>query len=284
MSIDPRIEDILRRAQRMGEDGEYHDMAEILLEALTDDPEDPYLLCWLGVAERERGMEGIAYERFKQALAQDPQDPVLLSIAGTGLADFDDPEAEVALRTGALLGKEIPETRWRYGAWLTREGFVDDGIAELVAAALLNPEDGTIAYELGVGYALRGSIGAAIDAMDRAVGMEMADEGWVRAILGLLMVEVDRPDEAVIELDLAARARPEDPELQVLAALARAAEGEPDSAWEYLERARFRASGIDVQLVDEADERIHAGPEEAGHFLRTTVGPSTLRERLAVRP
>lgn len=284
MSIDPRTEDILARAQRFGEDGEYDEMAEVLLEALADDPDDPYLLCWLGVAERERGMEGIAYERFKQALAQDPQDPILLSIAGTGLADFDDPEAEVALRTAALLGKELPETRWRYGAWLTREGFLDEGIEELVAAARLNPEDGTVAYELGVGYALKGATGAAIDAMDRAVGMEMADEGWVRTILGLLMVEAGRSDEAVIEFDLAARVRPDDPELQVIAALARAAEGEPDSAWEFLERARFRASGLDVQLVDEAEERINEGAEEAAHFLRTTVGPSTLRERLAVRP
>jgi len=284
MTIDPRIDELLQRAQRMGEDGDYDAMAEYLIETLADDPDDPYLLCWLGVAERARGMEGVAYERFKQALAQDPQDPLLLSVAGTGLADFDDPEAEVALRTGAILGAEIAETRWRYGAWLTREGFLDEGLAELIAAARLDPEDGIVAYELGVGYALKGVVGAAIDAIDRAAGMEGADEGWVRAILGLLLTEADRMDEAVAELDMAAQVRPDDPEVQVMVALARAAEGDPDSAWEYLERARFRAEGADVILIDEAEERINDGPDEAREFLRTTVAPSALRERLGVRP
>ena len=64
------LETILGRALQHGEDGEWEEMAQTLADALEADyPDDPYLLCWLGVAERELGNEGAAYERFKQALA-----------------------------------------------------------------------------------------------------------------------------------------------------------------------------------------------------------------------
>ncbi|NIU80224.1 MAG: hypothetical protein GWN71_43835, partial [Gammaproteobacteria bacterium] len=63
-----------------------------------------------------------AYERFKQALAQKPEDPHLLATAGAGLAAFDDPEAESALRTAAILAPDVAATRLAYGAYLSREG------------------------------------------------------------------------------------------------------------------------------------------------------------------
>ncbi len=282
-ALDERTEGLLDRARKMGEEGDYEGMAEHLRGALADDEGNPWILCWLGVAERTLGMEGVAYERFRQALAADPRDPLLLAIAGTGLADFDDPEAESALRTASILGPEEPGTRWRYGAWLTREGFVDEGIEELVAAARLDAEDPVIAYELGVGYALKGRIDAAIDTFGRAVE-RAPDDAWVRGMLGIALIEADRADEAAVELDLAAAHAPDDAVLQILVALSRAANGDVDAGWEFVERARFHAEGPDALLVDEAEERLEEGEEAARDFLRTTLAPSALRERLAVRP
>ena len=76
-------------------------MAEHLRAVLIDSPEDAAVLCWLGVAEREMGMEGVSYERFRACLATEPTDPHILAMAGNGLARFDDPEAESVLRTAA---------------------------------------------------------------------------------------------------------------------------------------------------------------------------------------
>ena len=91
--------------------------------------------CWLGTAERELGLEGIAYERFKRALALEPTDPYVLATAGNGIAAFDDPEAEPALRTAALTAPGVALARFLYGAYLAREGFVEEGQKELEAAA-----------------------------------------------------------------------------------------------------------------------------------------------------
>ena len=41
-------------------------MAELLRGSLADHEGEPAVLCWLGVAESELGMEGVAYERFRR--------------------------------------------------------------------------------------------------------------------------------------------------------------------------------------------------------------------------
>jgi tetratricopeptide (TPR) repeat protein len=150
------VEALLQRAMAHAEDGEWEEMAGLLRDALEDHAGDPYVLSWLGMAERELGMEGIAYERFKQALAAEPRDPVLLATAGSALAAFDDPAAEAALRTAAMIAPELPQARWRYGAYLAREGMVEEGRRELEAAVELDPDDSVIHLELGVAHALGG--------------------------------------------------------------------------------------------------------------------------------
>src|SRR5690606_8885716 len=55
---------VLDRALSLGEAGLWSEMVAELVAALEDEPDDPYLLCWLGVAERERGNEGAAYDAF----------------------------------------------------------------------------------------------------------------------------------------------------------------------------------------------------------------------------
>lgn len=274
---------LLHQARELGEEGDFAGMAERLRDELDAYPGEPALLCWLGVAERELGMEGVAYERFKQALALDPEDPYILATAGNALAAFDDPEAETALRAAAVMAPELPLARWMYGAYLSREGFVAEARKELDDARALDPEDPVIAYESGVAYALAGTLDAAIDELARA--SEMAPEdGWFRLVLGLALVEADRVDDALAELDAAARYAPEDVEAQLSAALTHAAVGNEDEAWEFLERARFPAQGTDLLSVEEAEERVQDGPEAADRFLRNTLSPTAFRERLQARP
>lgn len=277
------LEVLLHQARELGEEGDYAGMAERLRDELEHHPDEAALLCWLGVAERELGMDGVAYERFKQALAQDPRDPHILATAGGALAHFDDPEAETALRAAALMAPDLPLARWMYGAYLAREGFATEARRELDEAQALDPEDPVVAYESGVAYALDGKLPQAVEEFARAVE-GAPEDGWYRVVLGLALVEEDRVDEALAELDAAARYVPEDVEAQLAATLAHASVGNEDEAWEFLERARFPARGTDLLSVAEVEERLEDGPDAALLFLRHTLSPTAFRERLQARP
>jgi Flp pilus assembly protein TadD len=274
---------VLTRALGHADEGDWGGAAEVLREALAEGEPTAEILCWLGVAERELGMDGVAYERFKQALALDPRDPVVLATAGNALASFDDPEAESALRTAAMLGRDVPLARWTYGAYLTREGMFDEARVELDAALELAPHDPTVLYESAVWYLTSGDLEAGIPVLYRAVESD-PDDGWGRVVLGLALLAADRIDEALPELDRGARLSDGDAEAQVITALACAAEGWEDGAWEMLERGRLAAEGTDALTVNEAEDRMNESPEAALDLLRTTLVPSALRERLAVRP
>ena len=277
------VEAALARAERSGEEGDFEGMAELLREALEDHPDEAALLCFLGVAERELGLEGVAYERFRQALALDPQDPFILATAGNALAAFADPDAEQALRAAAVLAPDLPLARWFYGAFLAREGFLEEARKELDAAVELAPDHPGVAYESGVARALAGEKDRAIHEIARAVELDPED-GWSQIVLGLLLIEEDRVDEALVELERGARLREDDVEAQLLCALAYGAEGYDDDALEFVERGRIRAQGTDTLAADAVDEQLEAGPDSARRFLREEFSPSLLRERLQARP
>jgi predicted Zn-dependent protease len=274
---------LLDRAHMLADEGDWNAAAELLRDNLSDFDDDPAVHTWLGVAERELGMEGLAYERFKRALALEPTDPYVLATAGSGIAAFDDPDAERALRTAALTAPEVALARLMYGAYLAREGFVDDGVRELRAAREIAPDDVQIAYELGVGLALAGRAEEAADAMADAVRMDPED-GWVRTAFGLVLLEAGREDEAAGELISGARLVPEDVDAQVAAALAAAANGLGDVAWEMLERARMIAVEGDLVLVEDVEDRVDAGADAAASMLTDDFAPDMLRSRLRERP
>jgi predicted Zn-dependent protease len=256
-------------------------MAETLRNVLENNPKDPYVLCWLGVAERELGLDGIAYERFRACLALHPEDPHLLATAGNALAAFDDPEAEGALRTAALLAPESAFARWMYGAYLAREGMVTEGLRELQAARELEPDEAGISYELGVALALADNNEGAVDELFRAAELDPED-GWIRVVLGLALLEEGRAEEALRELEEGARERPEDGEAQLLTALV-AVESDEGLAWEMLERARL-AEYADAELLEEVEERLSEGGEAARGFLMGELAHGAYRERLRQRP
>lgn len=276
-------EELLETALSFGEEGDWTGAAELLREKLENFSEDPAVHCWLGVAERELGMDGVAYDRFKSALALEPDDPYVLATAGNGIAYFDDPEAEQALRAAALTAPNVVIGRLMYGAYLTREGMVEDGLKELLAARELDSDDPQIAYELGVGYALAERHDEATDALSDAVRLDPED-GWTRVVLGLELLEADRLEEASGELLSGARLREEDTDAQLAAALASAAIGREGIAYEMLERARMRSAEGDLALVTAVEDRIEAGHEAAFSMLDEDLAPNMLRMRLTERP
>lgn len=275
--------EVLERAHSLAEEGDWEGTAELLRDHVEDFDTDAAVHCWLGVAERELGMEGVAYERFKRALALNPEDPYVLATAGNGIAAFDDPDAERVLRAAAVTAPELPLARMMYGAYLSREGFLEQALQELTAARDLDPDDAEISYELGVAHALSQQHDAAADALADAVRLD-PDNGWARVVFGLVLLEAERPEEGAGELLAGARLRPDDLDAQLAAALANAAIGQDALAYEMLERARLQASDPDLGLVTGVEDRLDAGPESAAALLTDDLVPDLLRTRLRERP
>lgn len=276
------IADAVARAQSLGEDDRWDEAYEVLAEALDEQGEDALLLTWAGIAAQRLGEESQANDRFRAALALEPSDPFVLAAAGSGIAALDDPAAEGALRMAALTAPDFPFARLSYGAYLAREGLLDDAIAELEAARGLAPEDGLVHTELGIAYLLARRTEAGLDALEEALSRTPAD-AWLRGLYGLALVDAGRGEEGAEQLHQAAAEREEDVEVQLIAALAMAAEGWEDPAWEALARAESSADSSDRELISEVEDRLEAGPDAAGEFLRQDLGPTLLRERLLQR-
>jgi Flp pilus assembly protein TadD len=273
------LEQAMQSALALGDEGRWDEMAELLTHALEDEPDDPYILCWLGVANRELGQDGVAYEYFRRCWENDPLDPELLALCGAGLAAFDDPDAQAALRAAALTGPAVPMARLHYGAYLAREGMFDEALEHLNAAVELDPQDAAIRGELAIALALKGDHARAAEVFEQTLQLA-PDDSWSRVLLGLIYTELHEEESAAETLLQASLERPEDAEAQVLAGLAAAAAGWEDAASEALARAEYADDGLDTELMEEAQEKLDEGRAAARTFLQDTVAPTALHDRL----
>ncbi|HEX2188226.1 MAG TPA: tetratricopeptide repeat protein [Longimicrobiaceae bacterium] len=277
------LDELLRQAAALGEEGRWDEARDQLLDGLEEHPDDPAVLCWLGVASRELGSDGEAYEFFRRTLAAGPSDPFLLATAGNGVALYDDPDAESALRLAALSAPDLPFARVSYGAYLAREGMWEDAFRELEAARGLAEEEPGVRAELAIAYLLAGRRDDGIAELEEALALD-ADDAWLRGLFGMALLEAGRSEEAAEALHRSAAERPADMEAQLLSALASAAEGWEDEAWNALARAELSAEELDAALLQEVEETIGAGPDEARELLAAELAPTVLRERLLQRP
>jgi predicted Zn-dependent protease len=276
------IEEAIGNAQSLGEDDRWDEAYAQLAATLDEQGEDALLLAWAGIAAQRLGEDSEANDRFRAALALEPADPFILAVAGSGLATVDDPAAEGALRTAALIAPSFPFARLSYGAYLAREGLLDDAIGELEAARGLAPEDGGVHTELGIAYLLAKRTTEGLDALEEALSRLPADS-WLRALFGLALVDAGRGEEGAEQLHQAAGEREDDVEVQLIAALAMAAQGWVDPAWEAVARAEAAAESGDHELISEVEDRLEAGADAADELLRQDLGPVLLRERLLQR-
>jgi len=268
-------------AQTLGEEERWDEALSLLLVALEEQGDAPLLLCWAGIASQRLGNESEAYDFFRRTLAKQPEDPFILAAAGSGVALFDDPDAEGALRMAALTAPDFPFARAAYGAYLAREGLLAEVVGELEAARALAPEDADIQADLGMAYLLSRRAEEGITSLEEALSLR-SDDAWLRGLYGLALVEARRTEEGAEQLHRAAAERVEDVELQLLSALASAGEGWSDEAWNALARAHDAADTSDAELIQEVEDAIEDGDDTAGE-LRDDLGPSLLRERLLQR-
>jgi len=283
--VDPQLEEELGRALSLGEEGDWQGMAERLDPILEDHPENPVVLCWMGVAEHGMGLESSSYERFKACLALDPTDPYVLAMAGQGLARSDDPDAESALRNASVVGPNVAQTRVAYGGYLAREGMLDDALVQLDAALELAPEDTEALIERGVALGLADRRDQAAESFLRAWEIDQTD-GWSRSLAGLAEIEAGQFEAAAGNLIDASLLRPEDVEIAVAAALVAAVIDREDLAYQALEGARMRldSDDLDARQLVLVEDSIEGGPEAAKRFLVQQYAPGLYRRRLMVRP
>ena len=280
---DDQRDQAVDRAFGLAEEGDWEGAATQLREMLETRPDDVVVLCSLGVVEQALGMDGVAYERFKEALGQGIEDPELMATAGAGLARFDDPEAEGVLRTATMLGPSLARPKYLYGGYLAREGYSKEGLAELDQAIALDDQEPLAFLERGVARALAGQWEGALDDFHQSTSLDPEDT-WARVLVGLTLVELDRVDEATADLVHSARQDPEDGEVQLLASLAAAAVGDSDLAWEMLERARLVSPDDEQSGVEEIEDMLDDGAEVAARALKSTFVPRALHMRLMTRP
>lgn len=277
------LDEALRQAATLGDEGRWDEAHDLLLDRLEEHADDPALLCWLGVASRELGSDGEAYEYFRRTLALEPQDPFILATAGNGVAVYDDPDAESALRLAAVTAPDLPFARVSYGAYLAREGLFEGAVRELEAARDLASDEPSVRGELAIAYLLSGRSEDGIGELEEALSLDSQD-AWLRGLYGMALLEAGRTEEAAEALHRAAVERPADLEAQLLSALASAGEGWEEEAWNALARAELGAEEMDAALLQEVEEVIGTGPEEAREFLAAQLAPTVLRERLLQRP
>lgn len=273
------VEAVLRDALELGEQERWEEMATLLAETLEQEEDDPYLLCWLGVAESELDNDGAAYEAFRRCVELDPADPHILALAGAGLAQFDDPDAEATLRAAALSAPDLPLARLNYGAYLSRAGLHDEALEQLNAARDLLPDDPVVRAELGAAHVLRGEPARGAEELEEALALA-PDDSWTRLLYGLVLLEIGRAEASAEELVRAGQEREHDAEAMLIGALAAASQEWDDAAEELLVRSEYAAEGADVKLIQEVESAVHGGAEAAARMLKSSLGPSSLRERL----
>ncbi|CAA9327926.1 MAG: hypothetical protein AVDCRST_MAG68-2257 [uncultured Gemmatimonadetes bacterium] len=274
-------EAVVAEAQTLGEEERWDEAHSLLAGALEEHGDSAVLLCWAGIAAQRLGNDGEAYDFFRRALALQPEDPFVLAASGSGVALFDDPDAEGALRMAALTAPDFPFARAAYGAYLAREGLFAEAVTELEAARGLAPEDADVQADLGMTYLLAGRPEDGLGTLEEALALR-PDDGWLRGLYGLALVEARRTEEGAEQLHRAAAERVEDVELQLLCALASAGEGWADEAWNAVARAEAAADSSDREMIEEVEEAIEEG-DDAIAILRDDLAPSLLRERLLQR-
>ncbi|MQA89126.1 MAG: hypothetical protein GEU90_02645 [Gemmatimonas sp.] len=271
------IDDELLEASRLSEIGEDAEALELLLRLEPDHPDHATLLCMIGVLASQLGADGMAGDFFRRCLAQNPTDPELLVAAGAGLARSADAAAEGALRLAALSAPDLPPARMHYGAFLVRNGLVEQGLEQLEAARNLDPGP-EVRKQLGIAYVIAGRNREAIAELEAA----SPEDPDARFLLALALIRDADVSSAAEELLPLAEEFAFDGDVQIVLALAFMAEGWEEEAWLSLSRAEAAEIARDPGLVREVEGAFELGPEASRQLLFDAVGPAVLSDRLAV--
>jgi Tfp pilus assembly protein PilF len=146
---------------------------------------------------RARGQTGHAIQLLEKAAAAAPDDPAVLCDLGLALkAAGRLDEAVETLSRVVTLAPHAPEAHANLGAALNAMGRSDDAVAAFICATELRPNDPELRYNLGNGLLAAGRIDEAETAFRRTLEI-LPSHSRARINLGTAFKESGRYDEAI---------------------------------------------------------------------------------------
>lgn len=210
----PDMQDDLRTALGLHQDGRLDQAAQLYQKILATDPRQADALHLLGVVAHQQGKPAQAVERIGRAIALQPSVAVFhcnLAEAYRALGDLD--RAVGCCRTALRLQPHYPEAANNLGLALQAQGKGEDAIAQFRAALRMQPDFAMAHNNLGNALRQQGDKVQALAHFRQAVQRD-ANLAEAHTNLGQLLLELHQLAEALEHCRAAVRLRRSFPEAQ----------------------------------------------------------------------
>lgn len=193
--------------------GRHAEAVEVINEMLGKFPElseEPRLISALGEAQFNAGQVEAALQTGQKLLAKDPNDFVAIQLVGFALSRLGRNEEAIALYQGVLQRMaENQEATKLARIWLSSVysnlGDMDRAEAELQLLLEKDPDDAWVNNDLGYLWADRGKNLEQAETMIRKAVAQEPENGSYRDSLGWILFKLGRVEDAIRELEEAAR-------------------------------------------------------------------------------
>src|SRR5579884_875844 len=173
--------DLFRQARVYEREQNYAAAESIYQKVLTSHPDDPEALKRLGIVEQTEFKFNSSVELFQRVLREHPNYPQVnfyLGLSYYGQRQFKD--AIASFQQELKTEEPSPPTRYYLALAFEAEGRTNEAIDQLNQAALQNPDNENVLYELA-----RLHMGASFQALDRLRKLD-PDSFQIHAFLGQL--------------------------------------------------------------------------------------------------
>jgi tetratricopeptide (TPR) repeat protein len=221
--------------------GQYESAMQVLVDVVKDGGAGPTVVEAAGIA-------GLRRPIFPEDLP--PGDKDLIDLAGRAvyaMAARDRDAAAACFQELLAAYPKAPNVHYLYGTFLSAND-KDAGLREFQKELQLNPKNAVALLTIALEYEARGELDTAVSYARRAVEADGQFFG-AHAVLGKLLANAGKAEEAIKELEMARQQAPDSPQVHFSLATAYAMAGrKEDAAHERAEFARLK------KLADEISQ------------------------------
>lgn len=227
---EPSPESLLQQAMACHRDGRWQEAEPLYRQYLEHAPAHAAALHLFGVLAHQTKRPALAIEFIERAIDLEPRAWAYHSNLGNALSAAGQADAAIAAyRVAIALQPEAIDPRVNLGNALKRSGRLDEAEAEYRTALAHAPEQPALHNNLGVLYRAQGRLEDAAQAYHRALALRPGHRDACQN-LGRLLLELERPAEAVVVLEDGLRSSSNDAELLCALGQACHAAGQLDPA------------------------------------------------------
>ncbi len=263
--------EVLSQIAGLARSGRMDEAAILVASARHRSAADPVLAALGGAIEFHRGQFARAVPLLREALADKPGDITIRTNLAEALFRIDDTAGAMALCDEASCLADRSLRLARLGGFLAQQAEdFETAIARYSHVVAADPQDWSSWNNLGNSYSSVGNFPAAVEALDKAIGLA-PDSQPIRVNLGNILLEGGDPGRAEVVLKEAAEHDREDPApLLSLFTLYRQSGREDDAAFDVMVAATSRKPD-DPRILDEAAHeasRVHRYDEAIALYWR----------------